>query len=108
MISSHPPTADDIERIKELFSKIIQSDLDLIKEVVYFNGWSDYEEGDGILIFKLIDDTYQMVAYGCSMLRLMSGYDTAVYGEEFEPEEISEWEAIEEINEMEKMINEGD
>lgn len=64
MISSRPLTKIDIENIKEIF---VDADISLIKGIYFFDGWSTYEECGGILIFKGIDDSIQVVEYGYSV-----------------------------------------
>lgn len=70
-------------------------DLDLIKKVIYFDGWSDWEEAGGYFIFLAIDDTIQFTEYF-----------NGVFGNESENnyihfEEITESMAIDRITAME-------
>ena len=90
-------TADDIAEIEELFEG---ADVSLIKEIVYFNGWSDYEECGGYLIFVGIDDCLHLCEYGYCVLAT----DNTNY---FEPVEITQETADEMMREMDKMIMEG-
>lgn len=69
--------------------------IDLIKEVIYFDGWSSWEDCAGILIFRGIDDSLQRVNWSSC------GYGSNY---EFEPIEISYEDMIEEIKEMEEAI----
>jgi hypothetical protein len=95
---------DPITQITETF---VDADPSIIKEVLYFDGWSDYEETGGYLIFTGIDDTIQLVEYGYSVMV----DDNTQY---FLPREITKDEAAElmagmdkAIVEMEKMISGG-
>jgi len=85
---------EEIAEIEELFE---DADISLIKSIIYFNGWSDWEESGGYLIFEGIDNSIQMCEYGyCVMAE-----DNANY---FKPEEITEDEADDMIDEMNKEI----
>ena len=89
---------DQLKEIEELFEG---ADTSIIKSIIYFNGWSDYEECGGILIFVGIDDTIQFCSFG-----------TCVFAEDntdyFEPYEITQEVADQKIKDMEKMIDEID
>lgn len=87
----------NLERAMEIFEDI---DISIIKEIVYLNGWSGYEEGRGYLIFKGIDDSIQYCEYGSCVF----ADDNTNY---FNPQEITPDEALEMIQEMEKYINEN-
>ena len=39
----------DLERVMEIF---VDADISIIKEIIYLNGWSGYEDSAGYLIFK--------------------------------------------------------
>jgi hypothetical protein len=71
----------------------VDADLSLIKELVYFDGWSGYEDAFGALIFVGIDDSLQMVRYSYSCM----SSDNRQF---FEIHDVSEAEAIEEINDI--------
>lgn len=74
------------------------ADLSLIKSIIYFDGWTSYEECGGILIFRAIDDTIQIVDYGyCVMATDNTNY--------FDLREVSKEEAEEEIREMKEAID---
>ncbi len=92
-----PLTIDDIERIKDLF---LNPDLSVIKSIIYFNGWSDFEEHGGILIFKGIDDSIQLVNYGYSVM----SSDNINYWDLID---IDEEKVLEEINSMEEVCKNG-
>lgn len=89
---AHPPTAEELQEIRELFP---DADLSLIKGIYYFDGWSDYEECGGILVFQGIDDTIQIAEYGhCVMADDNNNFDL---------EEVDERTAEERIKEMEEL-----
>ena len=88
--------SEERAEIDELFE---DADLSLIKEIIYFNGWSDYEEYGGYLIFRGIDDCIHYCSYGyCVMARDNTNY--------FNPVEITQEEADELMCEMDKLIQE--
>lgn len=69
------------------------ADLSLIKEILYFDGWTTYEEDGGYLIFLGIDDTIQLCEYGyCVMAEDNTNY--------FNPIEITRDEMDRRILEM--------
>lgn len=54
---------------QELFDTFKGIDLSLIKDVLYFDNWTTYEESGGVLIFQGIDDSYQYCEFGhCVMV----------------------------------------
>jgi hypothetical protein len=85
-------TDKEKDEILEIF---INPRIDLIKKVIYFDGWSGYEDCAGLLIFYGIDDSIQRVTWSSS------GYGSNY---EFEPIEISYENMLEEIKEMEESI----
>ena len=87
----------DLERVMEIF---VDADISIIKEIIYLNGWSGYEDSAGYLIFKGIDDSIQWCKYASSPYKEDSNHY-------FEPQEITADEALEMIQEMEKYINEN-
>lgn len=90
-----PVTDDTKKEITELFA---DADLSLIREILYFDGWSDYEESGGILVFRAIDDSIQIADYGyCVMAEDNTN--------RFYLREVSLAEAQQEIKEMEAAIN---
>ena len=89
--------AEDIAEIEELFE---DADVSLIKEIIYLDGWSDWEECGGYLIFLGIDDCIHYCEYGyCVMATDNTNY--------FEPVEITRKVAEEMIREMDKEIKDG-
>ena len=58
-------TKELIDDILDMFTGV---DIELIKDVIYFDGWSSYEESGGYLIFTAVDDTIQLVDYGYSVM----------------------------------------
>ena len=87
----------DLERAMEIFEDI---DISIIKEIIYLDGWSGYEESRGLFVFKGIDDSIQYCEYGSCVM----ADDNTDY---FRPQEITPDEALEMITEMEKYINEN-
>jgi hypothetical protein len=86
---------DQLAEIEELFE---DADTSLIKSIIYFNGWSDWEECGGYLIFEGIDDSIQMCSYGyCVMASDNTNY--------FHLTEISLDQSKVLIKEMEDAIN---
>lgn len=49
---------------KQLQDTFHDIDLSLIADVIYFDGWSNYEESGGIFVFKAIDDSIQIAECG--------------------------------------------
>lgn len=97
MRTAKPLTSETSKEIQETFLNV---DLSLIKGVYYFDGWSDYEECGGILIFQGIDDSIQYVEYGhCVMCEDNINH--------FNFEEIAEEEMEFKIQEMEKVKEEN-
>lgn len=83
--------------IKEITDCFHEPDISLIKTVLYFDGWSDYEECGGILVFRAIDDSFQIVHYGyCVMAEDNTNY--------FQLREVSATEAQLAIAEMQAAI----
>ena len=85
------------EQIQEVKDTFPDADLSLIEEIIYFNGWNGYEEHGGILIFKAIDDSFQLATYGNNVF----SEDTKNY---FDLYELSQEEAVKEISDMEVCI----
>ncbi len=83
------------QKILETFS---DADLSLIEDVLYFDGWADYEEDGGILVFKAVDGTFQIAEYGYCV---MADDHTNRF---FPLREVSFAEAQDEILEMKKAI----
>jgi len=90
--TENPITESEIKQIRDTFH---EPDISLIKSVIYFDGWSDWEECGGVLIFRGIDDSIQLVRYGyCVMASDNTNY--------WELEEIDLETAQSEIDEIEK------
>jgi hypothetical protein len=85
---------DALARISETFP---DADLSIVKEVLYFDGWSGYEECGGYLIFVGIDDTVQLCEYGYSVM-------APEEANHFSPREITEERSRELIAEMDACI----
>lgn len=52
-----------------------EADLSIIKQVLYFDGWSTYEEYGGYLMFIGIDNSIQRCEYGyCVMVADNTNY----------------------------------
>ena len=85
---------EQLAEIKELFE---DADISIIKTIVYFDGWSDWEECGGILVFIGIDDSIQVCHYGeCVMAEDNTDY--------FEPIEVTQEYADKLIEEMKETI----
>lgn len=78
---------------EEILSVFPDADLEIIKTVIFFDGWSDYEENGGYLIFIGIDDTIQTCSYGYSVM----SSDNTNY---FNPQETTVWEMADIIEEI--------
>ena len=98
-LEEHCPTSEELQDIQSVFQ---DPDLSLIKAIIYFDGWSDYEECGGILIFRGIDDSIQCVEYGYFVFNSSSIGDKF----SFDLEDIPEWDALERIERMEAAITE--
>jgi hypothetical protein len=81
----------------EILGLFEDADLELIEKILYFDGWSDYEESGGILVFEAIDGTIQIVDYGYWVM--MSDEHSF-----FPLREVTFEEAQKEIADMEKAI----
>jgi hypothetical protein len=92
-----PPLHPQI--VHEILDIFHDADLTLIKEVLYFDGWSDYEENGGILVFKAIDDSIQIAHYGYSV---MADDNTPHF---YPLQEVTIEQANYEIQEIEDLIN---
>jgi hypothetical protein len=95
MLNLREFTEEDKKEILDIFP---QADYSIVKGIYYFDGWSDYEENAGLLIFQGIDDSIQYVEYG------QCPYST--YNDIFNPEEITIEQAEELIKDMEEIIRE--
>ena len=93
---AHTPTAEELSDIREIFPG---ADLSLIKGIYYFDGWADFEEDGGILIFQGIDDSIQIAEYGHCV--------TVGDSNSFDLEEVDEETAKQRIQEMLSTIDEG-
>jgi hypothetical protein len=83
-------TSETTESLNELFKN---PDLSIVKELIYFDSWVSYEEFGGIVIFKGIDDSIQMVDFGyCVMAEDNGNY--------FTPNEVDLAQALDSMNEM--------
>ena len=92
--TSTPLDQECIQSILEIFQEV---DLTIIKSILYFDGWSGYEECGGYLIFRGIDDSLQLVEYGyCVMAEDNTNY--------FRPYELTKEAALEKIREMDDQI----
>ena len=83
-------TSADFSALVDTFSDV---DTTIIKEVLYFDGWTSYEECGGFLIFVGVDDSIQKADYGTSVF----AEDNTQY---FRPYVITREEADREIAEM--------
>jgi len=52
---------EDENRIKNILPDF---DFEILKEIIYFDSWTSFEEYHGLLIFKAFDDSYQTLEYG--------------------------------------------
>lgn len=85
---------------KEILDIFPDADLSLIKEVIYLDSWSSYEEFGGLLIFIGIDDSVQKCDYGyCVMAENNENL--------FLPQEITLAVAAEEIADMKHAISQS-
>ena len=87
--------SEHLNELKELFREV---DISIIKEVIYFDSWSDYEEMSGIFIFRGIDESLQLVDF-CYCVMAEDNTNR------FQPSEIDEERAIQEIKDMEELIH---
>lgn len=85
--------------LKDIQETFVDADISLISDIAYYNWWTSCEEHGGILIFKAIDDSIQMVSFGHSVF----SEDDNNY---FDLHEIDEIQALKEIDDMEKLIQE--
>lgn len=81
--------------LEEIKSWIKDLDSEIVKEVIYSNGWSSYEEFAQLFIFKAFDDSYQKVEYGSTVYGAWSN----------DIQEISFDQVKLEIKEMEEIIS---
>lgn len=86
-------TSDEAENVLSAWE---DADLEIIKRIIYFDGWQSYEECGGIMIFEGIDGTFQIAEYGKCVMA--SGC------EPFAPRDISEDEMSMQINQMTKFL----
>jgi hypothetical protein len=101
MIQSQFKTEQPLDETlaKEISETFHEADLTIIKNVIYFDGWSDYEESGGLLIFRGIDDSIQTLDFGyCVMAEDNTNY--------FRPNEVSVHEAQRQISTMNAAIKE--
>lgn len=95
MLTGHQPTECELEEIKDIFDEVQDSDLALIQEIIYLDGWSDYEEAGGLLVFRGVDDCLYAESWGKSPYGSVN---------RLEFEETNEIDAQELIDEMERVI----
>lgn len=88
-----PLTPDEIMEVQGAYDTV---DVSIIERIIYFKGWTSYEEDGGILIFEGIDGSIQMAEYGSSVFS--SERDS------FNPRDITQEEADEEIRKMEEFL----
>lgn len=80
---------------QQIFETFEGVDLSIVEEVLYFDGWTSYEECGGYLIFKGIDGSIQRCEYGyCVMADDNTNH--------FQPVEITHEEYLECIKEMDE------
>jgi hypothetical protein len=84
----------DFSNILEVFEN---PDLSIIKKILYFNGWSTYDESEGYLIFIGVDDTIQLCQYDSNVF----ADDNTNY---FTPREISKREYFQCVKNMDYCI----
>lgn len=92
---AHEPSQKELDNIIELWP---DADLSIIKAIYYFDGWSDYEEDGGILVFQGIDDSIQIAEYGHCVMSSDNNH--------FDIDDINEGVALERIKEIELLIGE--
>ena len=73
------------------------ADLSIVDSVLYFDGWSSYEDAAGILIFKGIDGSIQAVEWQDSPYTSGSTRD-------FDPREVTDEEALDLTSDMKAAI----
>lgn len=79
---------------QQICETFVGTDLSIIEEVLYFDGWTSYEECGGYLIFKGIDGSIQRCDYGyCVMVEDNTNH--------FLPTEITHEEYLACVQEME-------
>jgi len=83
---------EDENRIKNILPDF---DFEILKEIIYFDSWTSFEEYNILFIFKAFDDSYQMVECGHNVYTgdFLSNID-----------EISKEEAESEIEDHQKEI----
>lgn len=84
---------------QDILDTFVDVDLSIIKEVLYFDGWTSHEECGGFLIFEGVDGSIQRCDYGYSVM----ADDNTNY---FQPYEISREQADEDIADMKKYLDE--
>lgn len=79
-------TAKEVQDVLDTFE---DADVSIIESILYFDGWSTYEEYGGYLVFRGIDGSIQYCKYGyCVMASDNTNY--------FRPRDVSEdeWHAM--------------
>lgn len=88
-------TPKEIENIKNYFPDF---DLEIISKIIYWDGWTSYEEHGGLFIFEAFDGSYQKIEYGSCVFGDPSNYATDIF-------EITLEEMKSQIQEMNDIIN---
>ena len=88
------PATIDAHTRQQICETFVGVDLSIIEDVLYFDGWTSYEECGGYLIFKGIDGSIQRCDYGyCVMVEDNTNH--------FLPVEITHEEYLACVQEME-------
>lgn len=83
----------NLSEVKEVFGE--DADTSIIEKILYFSGWTSWEDSSTLLIFRGIDGSLQM-----------DEHSSSPYNSEpiiFSPREISQSEADDFISEMEEV-----
>ena len=85
-----------LEEMNYYFKSSFSSyDRSLVRNVVYIDSWSGYEESSGLAIFQDWNNLYYSIHFGHSVMSELSDYH---------PEQIPEELAIEKMIEMDELL----
>jgi hypothetical protein len=91
----------DAHTKQEILDTFMDADLSIVQEILFFDGWTSYEEHGGYLIFRGIDGSIQRCEYGHSV---MDDHDT----NHFCPMDITDEEFHASVAEMEEAAQNTD
>ena len=84
-----------LDQTAKIFDKL---DVSVIKEVLYLDGWCDWEECGGLLLFEAIDGSMQYAPYGYCVMNEENSNP-------FDYTEVSPAEARRLVSDMDEIIN---